>query len=393
MDHLNAGELGAHPRSRGENSTGGAVTVTASGSSPLTRGKPARAIASTTTVRLIPAHAGNSSAVVASTASTAAHPRSRGENAHRLGGTEYPEGSSPLTRGKRGRPIQKTMSTRLIPAHAGKTRQALYRFDPSAAHPRSRGENTWLLPRGQRARGSSPLTRGKLIADTHGLTEVRLIPAHAGKTLRAAREPRRHWAHPRSRGENPSRTSHSAPSGGSSPLTRGKLGLCPDGEGRLGLIPAHAGKTPPPMLRSCRPGAHPRSRGENTSVSPKSETALGSSPLTRGKLVTAVVEVIVQRLIPAHAGKTSRQVVENDDVGAHPRSRGENRFTIASHFWHSGSSPLTRGKRSCAHIPRERQRLIPAHAGKTRALTALRRTPTAHPRSRGENWSLHTWEQ
>ena len=31
------------------------------------------------------------------------------------------------------------------------------------------------------------------------------------------------------------------------------------------------------------------------------------------------------------------------------------------------------------------RRLIPAHAGKTRSATSLRRARTAHPRSRGEN--------
>ena len=70
------------------------------------------------------------------------------------------------------------------------------------AHPRSRGEN----PRRDLQRhdnwGSSPLTRGKPDKGTKEPAHVRLIPAHAGKTLIASCSPAPIRAHPRSRGEN-----------------------------------------------------------------------------------------------------------------------------------------------------------------------------------------------
>ena len=70
---------------------------------------------------------------------------------------------------------------------------------------------------------------------------------------------------------------------GSSPLTRGKLGVFTLDEECVGLIPAHAGKTPSVSLtdRVCK--AHPRSRGENTREVIVKVTLMGSSPLTRGK--------------------------------------------------------------------------------------------------------------
>ena len=49
-------------------------------------------------------------------------------------------------------------------------------------------------------------------------------------------------AHPRSRGENPDAAARDLVAEGSSPLTRGKLGLQGVGEELSGLIPAHAGK-------------------------------------------------------------------------------------------------------------------------------------------------------
>jgi len=51
----------------------------------------------------------------------------------------------------------------------------------------------------------------------------------------------------------------------------------------------------------------------------------------------------------------------------------------------AGSSPLTRGKRALDDFRERVQRLIPAHAGKTGSRTTGARGSAAHPRSRGEN--------
>ena len=51
---------------------------------------------------------------------------------------------------------------------------------------------------------------------------------------------------------------------------------------------------------------------------------LGSSPLTRGKPPDLMPSHTVERLIPAHAGKTVMGVRRMSAIQAHPRSRGEN---------------------------------------------------------------------
>ena len=94
---------------------------------------------------------------------------------------------------------------------------------------------------------------------------------------------------------------------------------------------------------------------------------------------------IDDRLIPAHAGKTRTVRALPSSAGAHPRSRGENLNAVAGGNKETGSSPLTRGKLQAARRGLEGMGLIPAHAGKT---AAVRRRPgrvRAHPRSRGEN--------
>ena len=169
-------------------------------------------------------------------------------------------------------------------------------------------------------------------------------------------------AHPRSRGENLIQCDLYPLDTGSSPLTRGKPRRRSRSRYRLGLIPAHAGKTSSRRSAATSERAHPRSRGENEVFE---VFEVGSSPLTRGKLVREAPPEDGGRLIPAHAGKTHALNSTGRPDAAHPRSRGENGTQVAGLRGVRGSSPLTRGKlalnsRRCRHL-----RLIPAHAGKT----------------------------
>ena len=334
----------AHPRSRGENRLRLQPDALRAGSSPLTRGKrlgvPGRAAAA----RLIPAHAGKTNPNTRKKRICRAHPRSRGENGYLSVFRVTGLGSSPLTRGKPGLTYIGAHVRGLIPAHAGKTSRAVRWQTSRTAHPRSRGENSRLVAADLICRGSSPLTRGKPHHQGHDRQAPGLIPAHAGKTGRDA---------------------DATPVGG--------------------LIPAHAGKTAPQPQPSSAQSAHPRSRGENATVWSASSGYMGSSPLTRGKRAVLRLHAVRVRLIPAHAGKT-RQASGRRVLGwAHPRSRGENTVGVADTCLTAGSSPLTRGKPAVAGCTSRADRLIPAHAGKTSVfLSGYRRKP-AHPRSRGEN--------
>ena len=193
--------------------------------------------------------------------------------------------------------------------------------------------------------GSSPLTRGKPSGPCLACFIYRLIPAHAGKTLSFPAWESNPQAHPRSRGENPESRSDRLLDPGSSPLTRGKRRGCRFRPSSRRLIPAHAGKTHADCHRPAPRAAHPRSRGENPSGSPRPRTCRGSSPLTRGKLAGVLDLIAIGRLIPAHAGKTRTRLRRGSRRGAHPRSRGENAAVVMSRVWPFGSSPLTRGKR------------------------------------------------
>ena len=341
------------------------MSLSGAGSSPLTRGKPPATRSRRTPGRLIPAHAGKTERLEQCATTTTAHPRSRGENRGSPAAGATPCGSSPLTRGKRDRPPKPPTAPRLIPAHAGKTTATRPPPWPSPAHPRSRGENSDSQKLKNRPYGSSPLTRGKHARRRGGPSIRRLIPAHAGKTALAAAFIRATAAHPRSRGENDGGVDEGFAQLGSSPLTRGKRHPVVQVQAGVRLIPAHAGKTTVTATVTACSEAHPRSRGENPTRLPRGGRASGSSPLTRGKPHRLKNWQEVSRLIPAHAGKTAPGAKIQSWKPAHPRSRGENRSHVITKRWPAGSSPLTRGKLCLLVGEVAQNRLIPAHAGKT----------------------------
>ena len=130
----------AHPRSRGEHSTGTRPGGVGGG--------------------LIPAHAGNTSLRTSWCLRLGAHPRSRGEHQADVEHTTGREGSSPLTRGTRLRRRGRYRPIGLIPAHAGNTCARVTVVSSDEAHPRSRGEHRPCSRLPSRPVGSSPLTRG-----------------------------------------------------------------------------------------------------------------------------------------------------------------------------------------------------------------------------------------
>ena len=259
------------------------------------------------------------------------------------------------------------------------------RFRGRWAHPRACGENSTVKCMATSFWGSSPRMRGKLIQGDKRLTARGLIPAHAGKTEWSLAGATAHPAHPRACGENPPFEFLLGGGAGSSPRMRGKRGG--EGVGHRGfrLIPAHAGKTW--LLRAARSHfrAHPRACGENMRSRVQLACFPGSSPRMRGKLELSVDLTLHDRLIPAHAGKTSSRSRRFRRRRAHPRACGENLSLSLGFGFRAGSSPRMRGKLADLADPPVEVRLIPAHAGKTTVSGSTSIRSKAHPRACGEN--------
>ena len=111
----------------------------------------------------------------------------------------------------------------------------------------------------------------------------------------------------------------------------------------------------------------------------------GSSPLTRGKLPSVKDITEAYGLIPAHAGKTRLEPHLRKTSTAHPRSRGENTMNRILGEDIYGSSPLTRGKPAMVALSAAHAGLIPAHAGKTIFVALYQNNETgSSPLTRGK---------
>ena len=233
----------AHPRACGENLSASQLLREGTGSSPRMRGKPPAARRKWVGVGLIPAHAGKTRLLATVATHGQAHPRACGENFSSRFDISVSEGSSPRMRGKRYRLAGRGWSRRLIPAHAGKTRLNRPHSACKRAHPRACGENLHEIKDDEQLEGSSPRMRGKRLSACIVTPSGRLIPAHAGKTREPADIDTSPPAHPRACGENLLLGSLKLREDGSSPRMRGKPAKTLQPLDVEGLIPAHAGKT------------------------------------------------------------------------------------------------------------------------------------------------------
>ena len=90
------------------------------------------------------------------------------------------------------------------------------------------------------------------------------------------------------------------------------------------ITPAHAGKTISPIsLETCLRD-HPHACGENSVELELHGADEGSPPRMRGKLLFGSGHFVVAGITPAHAGKTQSDSRGGVNVKDHPRACGEN---------------------------------------------------------------------
>ena len=92
----------------------------------------------------------------------------------------------------------------------------------------------------------------------------------------------------------------------------------------------------------------------------------GSSPHTRGARTCMADTPEEDGIIPAYAGSTGTLRLLYIQSRDHPRIRGEHVFREVRLRLQSGSSPHTRGALQDPTEPSQENRIIPAYAGSTR---------------------------
>ena len=273
------------------------------------------------------------------------HPRIRGEHRSTPCFFRRLSGSSPHTRGALLAEDDPGLARRIIPAYAGSTQHWPARRTQSPDHPRIRGEHQSTSRISRHSPGSSPHTRGAPRSHACAISRRRIIPAYAGSTFIKY-------------GIVPS-------SEGSSPHTRGARRASGDPCQGHGIIPAYAGSTRFPEPLADPSADHPRIRGEHKSGSCVLLVDEGSSPHTRGARMGRVHDPRRRRIIPAYAGSTDGHEAHTGVV--------------------QGSSPHTRGAPDRPARVSACGGIIPAYAGSTAALAAKPRWQGDHPRIRGEH--------
>ena len=207
----------------------------------------------------------------------------------------------------RGKPQEvraQTLKLRIIPAHAGQTELAESVASSEPDHPRACGANNSVAVMSDVPAGSSPRMRGKPRSGVRPGRGIRIIPAHAGQTLTNEAGSTRRPDHPRACGANSAISANHVPLFGSSPRMRGKHLNEPLHVTNVRIIPAHAGQTPDELVWLTLPTDHPRACGANPVLSFIIPSVIGLSPRMRGKPAFRVDVAAGGRIIPAHAGQT-----------------------------------------------------------------------------------------
>ena len=231
--------------------------------------------------------------------------------------------------------------------------------------------------------GSSPLARGLRGTGRRVSLAGRIIPARAGFTARLTGTSQRIGDHPRSRGVYRIFRFPMSRYFGSSPLARGLRGSHRPQRLARRIIPARAGFTYLDGIQEAQSLDHPRSRGVYISDEALREASGGSSPLARGLLTVSPVPPPLPGIIPARAGFTTGSLLSATMRPDHPRSRGVYMGRDKPVTLEKGSSPLARGLPGPRGDGRPVGRIIPARAGFTRRRAEACPGRADHPRSRG----------
>ena len=153
------------------------------------------------------------------------------------------KGSSPRMRGSPDEDVDTTPPPGIIPAHAGLTLIFSMCVISGRDHPRACGAHEEPCSTIGYILGSSPRMRGSLASYLRLSVSSGIIPAHAGLTLHQRRSEAAGRDHPRACGAHTSPASWAASTTGSSPRMRGSRKRDNPYENWLGIIPAHAGLT------------------------------------------------------------------------------------------------------------------------------------------------------
>ena len=151
-----------------------------------------------------------------------------------------------------------------------------------------------------------------------------------------------------------------------------------------GITPAYAGKS----FRTCavqsRDRDHPRVCGEKCGYRLPFRSIVGSPPRVRGKGADHLRSEVCLGVTPACAGKSCAEQARRFHLRDHPRVCGEKVPITCVPKYALGSPPRVRGKVCWRERHRPVPGITPACAGKSGRTSGLTRPARDHPRVCGE---------
>ena len=354
-----------YPRVGGGNACRHTILHTAGGLSPRGRGKRGWSGWAFSQPRSIPAWAGETIPFGIAVKAYEVYPRVGGGNSCSAIIAPSVSGLSPRGRGKPLLNAAGVTSIRSIPAWAGETLLSAKPPTPRRVYPRVGGGNPTADPSTIQNSGLSPRGRGKRRCDMRRGSDHRSIPAWAGETSRRQALGGALRVYPRVGGGNSVSRKFFLKFGGLSPRGRGKLEGLARMVSYCRSIPAWAGETTSDGSACSKPKVYPRVGGGNTSRFTMPQTPPGLSPRGRGKRIAWRVGFISMRSIPAWAGETAKADTGLSSHRVYPRVGGGNIGRAHLIALRQGLSPRGRGKLPNRRAPCRRNRSIPAWAGET----------------------------
>ena len=195
-----------------------------------------------------------------------------------------------------------------------------------------------------------------------------ITPACAGKSLLARTSSACPWDHPRVCGEKRQNLGPHTARKGSPPRMRGKVNQYVHDELRLGITPACAGKRRQPVHRATPRQDHPRVCGEKLSGCVWLRVYGGSPPRMRGKVNRYPVQIPVNGITPAYAGKSAGMACNGQIRQDHPRVCGEKPVWPVPLPLPAGITPAYAGKRTTGKESKKRTRDHPRVCGEKKSL-------------------------
>ena len=352
-----------HPRVCGEQSCSYGIFTAVIGSSPRVRGTDASMPCRAIILRFIPACAGNRSESKACRRTQSVHPRVCGEQCDMSMTFGRANGSSPRVRGTAGSVHGYAHCSRFIPACAGNRYERSLTNFPIPVHPRVCGEQSAASVFSGEKTGSSPRVRGTGQYRYRNRLQRRFIPACAGNSNLYVISFRLISVHPRVCGEQVVLNVDLLHQPGSSPRVRGTVSHSVGRSSIARFIPACAGNRCVPLPACRRQSVHPRVCGEQQERFEPVKTQSGSSPRVRGTGSGEVSQNAAMRFIPACAGNRANSGGGDVAEPVHPRVCGEQPDVDERMWYRDGSSPRVRGTVVYDPAIDSAGRFIPACAG------------------------------